>query len=220
MKRALAVIMFCCCMLSIPSEPMAVVTGQDNTSEPDIYLAEFFPRSSRGSNSPFRRTRHEKRPFKIKKDQNLRDNLDYQKLLVKILKILSFGEYEAYKGIENLEVLTNWQIGAQIKKDIAEIGDNKEYEALVIQNLSVDLNVDKRKLFRMIKFYKLYQNISDVSQEISWQHYIVFIDMEDKGKRKFYQQMAIDNAWDPGVLKKQAKKELYESRLKEGTMGR
>ncbi len=217
MKRVLMVIGFCCCIFLISYEPGGAVTvvEQDNNHESVIYLAEFFPRSSRGSNSPFRKTRHQKRPLKIKKDQNLRDNPDYQKLLSEIRKILSFGEYEAYKRIKNFDVLTNWQIGDQIKENAADSKGNKEYEKLVIRNLSFDLGIDKRKLYRILKFHELFQNISEVSQELSWQHYIVLIAMEDKGKRNFYQQMVIDNAWDPGVLKKQAKKELYESRLKE-----
>ena len=78
-----------------------------------------------------------------------------------------------------------------------------------MENLAVDLEIEKSQLHGIIKFYNHYEMVATVSPLLSWSHYIDLIKIENNDERTFYQHKTIANSWSIRELRKQIKSDLY-----------
>jgi len=95
--------------------------------------------------------------------------------------------------------------------------DRADYGKYLIKNLAFDLGIGKRDLYRIVRFYKIYEIVPTASAQLSWSHFIELIekiDIEDNKKRKFYQNKAILHSWSVQELRKQINRKLYENTSK------
>lgn len=149
-------------------------------------------------------------------EQDLKKLEGYTEILSDIKSLLEKAKYHAYKAIDNLRVQTYWQIGERIVRGELQHKERADYGERVIENLSIDLDIQKRDLYRMVQFYKTYPIVTSLMSQLSWTHYTVLITITDKEKRRFYEQQAIQNAWSVRELRKQIKSQLYERAKREG----
>jgi predicted nuclease of restriction endonuclease-like (RecB) superfamily len=85
------------------------------------------------------------------------------------------------------------------------------YGKYLTNNLSIDLSMEKRMIYRIIKFYKVYPIVVSVIPQLSWTHYYWLVNIKDQKERIFYEQKIIANSWSVRELTKQIKNKLYQN---------
>ena len=143
--------------------------------------------------------------------KTLETDKNYQALLDELKSIIAKGQYQAYKAVDNIKVQTYWQLGERIVREELEHKSRAEYGRYLVENLTVDLNIKKRILYRIIQFYRLYENVSTLSTQLNWSHYVELIEIENDKIRLFYQNKAVQNSWGVRALRSEIKSQLYEN---------
>ncbi len=82
---------------------------------------------------------------------------DYDYLLRDIKSIIE--KAKAYQAVDNIKVQTYWQIGERIVREEFAHKERADYGKYLVDNLSVDLSIGKRELYRIIRFYRFYKTI-------------------------------------------------------------
>jgi predicted nuclease of restriction endonuclease-like (RecB) superfamily len=144
------------------------------------------------------------------KDLVARDK-DYHNLLAELKSIIAKGKYQAYKAADNARVQTYWQIGERIVREELKHKERADYGKYLVDNLTVDLGIARRDLYRIVKFYRVYEIVGSVSPQLSWTHYRYLIEIDNKNERSFYQHKTILHSWSVRDLQKQIKNRLYEN---------
>ena len=131
----------------------------------------------------------------------LQTDKDYQDLLRELQSLLAKGQYTAYKAVDNIKVQTYWQSGKLIVREELKQQNRADYGKHLVESLAVDLKINRRDLYRIIKFYRSYPIVGTVSPQLSWGHYYCLVDIEEDNKRLFYQNKAVLNSWGVRDLK-------------------
>ena len=134
----------------------------------------------------------------------------YTEILQDIKSLLEKARYKAYKAVDNLRVQTYWQIGERIVRGGLQHRERADYGERVIENLSIDLDIQRRDIYRMVQFYRTYPIMTSLMSQLSWTHYTVLITITDNEKRRFYEAHTIQNAWSVRELRRQIRSNLYE----------
>ena len=134
----------------------------------------------------------------------------YTEILQDIKSLLEKAKYRAYKAVDNLRVQTYWQIGERIVRGELQHRERADYGEQAIENLSSDLAIQRRDLYRMVQFYRAYPIVTSLMSQLSWTHYTVLITITDNEKRRFYETQSIQNAWSVRELRRQVRSNLYE----------
>ena len=143
-------------------------------------------------------------------NQDVAVEKDYRNLLNEVKSLLEKGLYTAYKAVDNIKVQTYWQIGERIVREELKNKGRADYGRFLIKNLSHDLGIEKKLLYRIIKFYNAYPIVASVMRQLSWTHYYCLVDIKDDKKRNFYQNKAVQHSWSVRELRQQIKSQLYE----------
>ena len=136
---------------------------------------------------------------------------DYQSLLAELKSIVAKGQYQAYKAVDNIKVQIYWQIGERIVREELEHKDRADYGKYMVDNLSVDLDIKRQRIYEIIKFYRVYPIVRALHGQLSWYHYLILIKISDDQERAFYQQKSVLNSWSYRELQKQIKNKLFDS---------
>ena len=154
--------------------------------------------------------------------------------------IIESSQKAAYQTVNTLLVQRNWMIGYRIAEEELGGQERSEYGLQVIKNLSKELTsrygkgYDRGTLYRCLKFYKMFPEIvASLGQQsgaiLSWTHYRVLLQVEDKTARDWYEKEAVEQTWSVRTLQrnissqyyyrmlKTQKKELVENEMKELT---
>ena len=134
----------------------------------------------------------------------------YTEILQDIKSLLEKAKYRAYKAVDNLRVQTYWQIGERIVRGELQHRERADYGERAIGNLSSDLDIQRRDLYRMVQFYRAYPIVTSLMSQLSWTHYTVLITITDNEKRRFYETQSIQNAWSVRELRRQVRSNFYE----------
>jgi hypothetical protein len=136
---------------------------------------------------------------------------NYQNLLSDLKSIITKGQYKAYKAVDNIRVQTYWQLGERIVREELKHEDRADYGKYLVDNLTVDLDIGRRLLYRIVQFYRTYPIVSTLRTQLSWAHYRELIVIEDSKEREFYENKIIINSWSVRDLSRQIKAKLYEN---------
>ncbi len=150
-----------------------------------------------------------------KSDIISKDHDSYRNLLNELKSILNIGLARAHKAVDNIKVQTYWQIGEKIVRNEIENKERADYGKQLVAQISFDLGINKRELYRIIRFFKLYPIVASVTPQLSWTHYSVLVDIENPEKRNFYQQKSVDYSWSVRELKNKINSQLYENSARE-----
>jgi len=139
----------------------------------------------------------------------------YEQLLRDIRSILRRNLTKAYKAVDNIRVQTYWQIGERVVRE--EINQKRAgYGEEVIKRLALDLKINERTLYRILRFYDTYPILTTVLSELTWSHYTVLTNIKDKNRRKFYETLSVRESWSVRELKSRINSKEYEKASKNG----
>lgn len=144
-------------------------------------------------------------------DNSLATTQEYNTLLQELQGILATGHNAAHKVVDNIRVQTYWQMGERISREELKYKDRADYGDYLIRKLSKDLDLHKRRLYEIVKFYKVYPIVRTLSAQLSWSHYVELIDIIDDHERAFYERQINLYSWSVRELRNQIKNRLYQN---------
>ena len=148
-------------------------------------------------------------PKKISSKGLVARDKGYQNLLSDLKSIITKGQYKAYKAVDNIRVQTYWQLGERIVREELKQKTRADYGKYLIDNLTVDLDIGRRLLYRIVQFCRTYPIVSALRTQLSWAHYRELIVIVDSKEREFYENKTIINSWSSRELQKHIKAKLY-----------
>jgi len=139
-------------------------------------------------------------------------------LFLSVKEIINQSRERVFRVANSTLLLTYWQIGQLIVEDEQQGKERAEYMKFVLKNLSKKLTFefgkgfDYTNLSNMRKFYQAFPIVDTLSQQLSWSHYRLLSSQENKQKRKYYLEEAVQNNWNVRDLKRQINSLAYERR--------
>ena len=131
----------------------------------------------------------------------------------------------AYRAVNLALVQRNWLLGYRITQEELKGEERSEYGKGIIKKLADELTAsygrgfDFGSLYKYCRFYKLYPEILDsVSPKsgtlLSWTHYRVLLQIEDKTARDWYTKEAANQTWSVRTLQRNISSQYYYRLLK------
>ena len=115
--------------------------------------------------------------------------LTFNDLLSAIRKEIEEGRVVLARDVSNRKTAVMWRIGSYISTHILEHSEKADYGENLFENLSKELNIGKRTLYRTVQFYKQYPEIVSALTQLSWAHYIILQTIKDNDKRVEYEKL-------------------------------
>lgn len=154
--------------------------------------------------------------------------------------IIEYSREIATHTVNAMLVQRNWLLGYRIASEELQGEKRAEYGTEAIKNLSKQLTKDYGKgfdyssLYKFVRFYKMFPDILDSSSPksehlLSWTHYRVLLQVNDKEARDWYANEASAQNWSVKTLQRNIssqyyyrtlqtqKKEVVEAEMKELT---
>lgn len=139
--------------------------------------------------------------------------------------IIDLSQKQAYQAVNMALVYRNWLIGYRIAEEELNGKDRAEFGAKIIKQLSDELTeiygkgFDRSNLYRCLQFYKLFPQIVDsvrrqLNIQLSWTHYRVLLQVNDKEARDWYEKEAIEQTWSVRTLQRNISSQYYYRLLK------
>ncbi len=139
----------------------------------------------------------------------------YQALISQIKETYRSGQSVAIKALRRQMVLTYWSIGKHIVEYEQGGHQKAEYGSKILSRLSKDLShqlgrgFDRSNLIYMRLAYLQYPEVSLLSHQLSWSHYVELLKIDHDLERSFYEKQAILEKWTVRELKRQKKTALF-----------
>ena len=165
--------------------------------------------------------------FTIKEiDRMLETNLtefkyqDTDNVIEDVCSIIDSAQSYAYQAVNIALVKRNWLIGYRIAKEELKGLKRAEYGEKIIKELSRNLTekygkgFDRGNLYHFLDFYKTFPQIvyslSGQSKGIlSWTHYRILLQVEDKEARDWYETEAYNETWSVRTLQRNVSSQYY-----------
>lgn len=139
--------------------------------------------------------------------------------------IIDLSQKQAYQAINTALVCRNWLIGYRIAEEELKGEDRAEYGAKMIKDLSRELTkiygkgFNRANLYHFLKFYQMFpQIVNTVCRQfsilLSWSHYRVLLQVNDKEARDWYEKEAIEQTWSVRTLQRNISSQYYYRLLK------
>ena len=140
-------------------------------------------------------------------------------------RFIEVSQKAAYRAVNLALVQRNWLLGYRIAQEELKGEERSEYGKGIIKKLADELTAsygrgfDFGSLYKYCRFYKLYPEILDsVSPKsgtlLSWTHYRVLLQVEDKTARDWYTKEAADQTWSVRTLQRNISSQYYYRLLK------
>lgn len=149
---------------------------------------------------------------------NIEPTKDISTLYNNIKSIIDTSKEQAIIQVNNTMILSYWQIGERLKKEILK-EKRATYGKEVVKKISEKLTLEygrgysRSNLERMMKLYTLFDKeiCATLSHKLSWSHFIEFIKIkDDELKREFYMAMSVHERWNVRTLRERINSMLYE----------
>ena len=146
-------------------------------------------------------------------------------LLKDLCGIIESARNTAYQAVNTALVRRNWLLGYRIAEEELGGKERAEYGTEVIKKLSKSLTdaygkgFTKTNLYSFYSFYKAYPNIfhsasGKSASLLSWTHYRVLLQVEDKEARDWYAKEAAEQTWSVRTLQRNISSQYYYRLLK------
>ncbi len=129
-------------------------------------------------------------------------------------KIIDNEAYEKVKDYskERHRVITYYEIGKLLNEAGGKYGDNiiNEYSKKLV--VEVNKKYNRRTLFRMKQFYKIFSNkkVSQVATQLSWSHYVELLPLKDLDEIKYYIKICREQSIGRDLLREKIKSKEYK----------
>lgn len=139
-------------------------------------------------------------------------------LLKEISLLIESSKNRVAQYVNSSLVMLYWKIGQIIHREVLK-EERAEYGQNIVKQLAKDLTKNYGRglsvpnLFRMVQFFKQFQDdtiVSTLSRILSWSHFIEIIGLEDPLKRQFYTELCRVEHWSVRDLRKKISSMLYE----------
>lgn len=139
----------------------------------------------------------------------------YQSLLDQIKSTYTQGQASAIRAARREMVLTYWAIGRHIV-EYEQAGNEKAvYGSKTLERLSKDLSdqlgsgFSRTNLISMRLCYFRYPDVTLLSDQLTWGHYVELIYIDHDLERSFYEKQTILERWTVRELKRQKSTSLF-----------
>lgn len=135
---------------------------------------------------------------------------DYQKLLQGISGIYDRALKDMAVAVDSILKKAYWQIGKIIVKNEQKGSLRAKYGDHLIEELSADLTATNRKGFSITNLrnmrlvYEAFP-IHQISDELTWSHYVALSSIKDEKERRAFQEKAAAKHWNIQELKEAMK---------------
>ena len=140
----------------------------------------------------------------------------YEKIKNKIIDNEAYEKVKDYSK-ERHRVITYYEIGKLLNEAGGKYGDNiiNEYSKKLV--VEVNKKYNRRTLFRMKQFYKIFSNkkVSQVATQLSWSHYVELLPLKDLNEIKYYIKICKEQSIGRDLLREKIKSKEYERLPKE-----
>lgn len=163
----------------------------------------------------------------IKTEQNslMNNFVKTDDILKDMCGIIEHAKDNAYRAVNSILIQRNWLIGYRIAEEELQGADRAEYGAGIIAKLAKELTAEygkgftKSNLYNFYSFYKafpkIFHSMSGKSTPLlSWTHYRVLLQVNDKNARDWYEQEAISQTWSVRTLQRNVSSQYYYRMLK------
>lgn len=134
--------------------------------------------------------------------------------------IIETSKEMASQAINVALIERNWLIGYRIAEEELKGENRAEYGASVIKSLAKELTAQygkgftKTNLYNFYSFYKLYPEIfhsasGKFNPLLSWTHYRVLLQVNDKEAREWYAKEAVTQTWNVRTLQRNISSQYY-----------
>lgn len=134
--------------------------------------------------------------------------------------IIESSQKAAYQAVNTTLVQRNWMIGYRIAEEEFGGEERSEYGLKVIKKLSKELTnlygkgYDRGTLYRCLRFYRMFPEIvASLRQQsgtiLSWTHYRILLQVEDKKARDWYEKEAAEQTWSVRTLQRNISSQYY-----------
>ena len=134
--------------------------------------------------------------------------------------IIESSREAAYQAVNTALIRRNWLIGYRIAEEELQGENRAEYGANVIKKLAKDLTAEygkgftKTNLYNFYSFYKTYPEIfhspsGKFNNLLSWTHYRVLLQVNDKEARDWYANEASAQNWSVKTLQRNISSQYY-----------
>lgn len=131
---------------------------------------------------------------------------NYNKLLLEVQKTIAQTQQNVVKAVNREKVVMSWQVGKIIDEYLLK-DDRAEYGQKLFVQLEQDIGINSRILYQMRSFYKTYPVLPQDENSLNWSHYRELISVPDEEKRKYFENLAIEDDLDSRALKQQISQE-------------
>ena len=146
-------------------------------------------------------------------------------LLKDMCGIIESSQRTVYQAVNIALVQRNWLIGYRIAEEELKGETRSEYGASVIKRLSKSLTekygkgFTKTNLYSFYSFYKCFPEIFHSASGksgiyLSWTHYRILLQVNDKTARDWYEQEAAEQTWSVRTLQRNISSQYYYRMLK------
>ena len=158
-------------------------------------------------------------------ETKLKENLKTtENILEDICTIIDEARGYAYKAVNVALVKRNWLIGKRIAEEELKGKVRADYGDEVIKGLAKDLTkiygkgFDRSNLYRFLNFYNCFPQIVDAlrrqSQILTWTHYRILLQVQNKEARDWYEKEALEQTWSYRTLQRNIDTQYYYRLLK------
>ena len=178
--------------------------------------------------------------IKVGQNSIMKNFVKTDDILKDMCGIIEKSKEIASQAVNTTLVQRNWLLGYRIASEELQGEKRAEYGTEAIKKLSKELTKDYGKgfdyssLYKFVRFYKMFPEILDSSSPksvplLSWTHYRVLLQVNDKDARDWYAKEAATQTWSVKTLQRNIssqyyyrmlqtqKKEIVEAEMKELT---
>ena len=136
-----------------------------------------------------------------------------------VKKIIVQARSNAVRSVDFCRVQMYWAIGRRILEEEQEGKERAEYGAYLLKNLAKTIEPEfgsgfsVRVLEQCRQFYRTFPIANALRSQLNWYQYRLLIQIDDEGKRMFYEYESVNNAWTGRELERQINSGLYERLL-------
>ena len=134
--------------------------------------------------------------------------------------IIDASTKSAHRAINMALVQRNWLIGYRIAEEEMRGEERSEYGLQIIKKIAKELTelygkgYDRSNLYHCLRFYKTFPRIVDTACRqfgtlLSWSHYRVLLQVEDKRARDWYEREAMEQTWSVRTLQRNVSSQYY-----------
>lgn len=148
-----------------------------------------------------------------------------QNLFTDTSTIIETAKHAAYHSVNIVLVQRNWLLGKRIVEE--QLGNQTReelYGQKIVENLAKELTeqygsgFDFSSLYKYIRFYQCFPNILDAASPksflLTWTHYRILLQVEDKTAREWYANEAAKETWSTKILQRNISSQYYYRLLK------